>query len=193
MTCLVYRPRMVRGRIPPGGIVDTAIVLIDQAGFEALSLSAVADALGVRPSALYSHVGNLDRLRDRLAVTATRHLTSAVGAAAMGVAGANALDAVGHAYRGFARGHPGQYSAILRPAAADNVDLVVANQALHTVFARVYLGAGLGPDEADLIAGNTRSAIHGFVSLEHASGTTDLHDSRYAHLLGGLHRQLETS
>ena len=61
------------------------------------------------------------------------------------------------------------------------------------MFARVYLGVGLGPDQADLIAGNTHSAIHGFVSLEHASGTTAGHDSKYAHLLGGLHRQLEKS
>jgi AcrR family transcriptional regulator len=182
---------MARARIPPGGIVDTAIELIDREGFEALSLSAVADLLDVRPSALYSHVGGLEQLRDRIAVTATGHLTHAVGAAAMGVAGPNALDAMGHAYRGFAHGHPGQYSAILRPASPDNPELLSANQALHQVFARVYLGAGLDPDDADLAAGNTRSAIHGFVSLEHASGTTPGHDTRYAHLLRGLHRDFD--
>jgi AcrR family transcriptional regulator len=185
-----YRP-VTRGRIRPGGVVDTAITLIDREGFEALSLSAVADVLRVRPSALYGHVGSLDQLRDRIAVTATNRLTGAVGAAAMGVAGANALDAMGHAYRGFAHGHPGQYSAILRPASAINLDLAAANQALHDVFARVYLGAGLGPDEADVAAGNTRSAIHGFVSLEHASGTTAGHDSRYSQLLRLLHRDLD--
>jgi AcrR family transcriptional regulator len=182
---------MARARIPPGGIVDTAIVLIDREGFEALSLSAVADALNVRPSALYGHVGGLDQLRDRIAVAATGHLTNAVGTAAMGVAGPNALDAIGHAYRGFAHGHPGQYSAILRPASADNPDLLTANQALHRVFASIYLGAGLGQDAADLAAGNTRSAIHGFVSLEHASGTTPAHDSRYTNLLRGLHRDFD--
>jgi AcrR family transcriptional regulator len=182
---------MPRQRILPGPIVDTAIVLIDRQGFEALSLSAVADVLNVRPSALYGHVGNLDQLRDRLAVAATNHLTGAVGAAAMGVAGADAIDAMGHAYRGFAHGHPGQYSAILRPASSANTDLEAANHALHDVFARVYLGAGLVPDDADLAAGSTRSAIHGFVSLEHASGTSPAHDSRYAHLLRGLHRDFD--
>ena len=182
---------MARARIPAGGIVDTAIVLIDREGFEALSLSAVADVLKVRPSALYGHVGGLDQLRDRIAVTATGHLSNAVGAAAMGVAGPNALDAVGHAYRGFAQGHPGQYSAILRPASADNRELLSANQALHRVFASIYLGAGLDADAANLAAGNTRSAIHGFVSLEHASGTTPGHDAMYLHLLRGLHRDFD--
>ena len=183
---------MSRGRILPGGVVDSAIALIDREGFEALSLSAVAEVLRVRPSALYGHVGGLDQLRDRIAVTATRHLTGAVGAAAMGVAGAHALDAMGHAYRGFAHAHPGQYSSILRPASTGNVDLVVANEALHDVFARVYLGAGLGPADADLAAGTTRSAIHGFVSLEHASGTTPHHDTLYSNLLRLLHRDLST-
>jgi AcrR family transcriptional regulator len=190
-TGVVYDRHMSRERIAPGGVVDTAIALIDREGFEALSLSAVAEVLNVRPSALYGHVGNLDQLRDRLAVTATNHLTGAVGAAAMGVAGADALDAMGHAYRGFAHGHPGQYSAILRPASAENLELLTANEALHNVFARVYLGAGLGPDAADLAAGSTRSAIHGFVSLEHAAGTTSAHDSKYTHLLRGLHRDFE--
>jgi AcrR family transcriptional regulator len=189
---MMYDRCMARGRILPGGIVDTAITLIDREGFEALSISGVAEALRVRPSALYGHVGSLDRLRDRIAVTATNHLTTAVGAAAMGVAGPNALDAIGHAYRGFAHVHPGQYSAILRPASADNVDLASANEALHDVFARVYLGAGLDTEEANLAAGNTRSAIHGFVTLEHASGTTPGHDGQYSNLLRLLHRDLET-
>jgi AcrR family transcriptional regulator len=189
----MYDARVARDRIPPGAIVDTAITLIDREGFEALSLSAIASVLGVRPSALYGHVGGLDHLRGRLAVVSTNHLTRAVGAAAMGVAGADALDAIGHAYRGFAHGHPGQYSAILRRAAADNVELAVADRALHDVFARVYLGAGFDPAAADLTAGSTRSAIHGFVSLEHASGTTPGHDDRYGHLLEVLHRGLERS
>jgi AcrR family transcriptional regulator len=182
---------MSRGRIRPGEIVETAITLIDRQGFEALSLSAIAEALDVRPSALYGHVGGLDQLRDRLSVASTNHLTTAVGAAAMGVSGPDALDAIGHAYRGFAHGHPGQYSAILRPAAADNVEIVAANHALHTVFARVYLGAGIAPEEAEVAAGNTRSAIHGFVSLEHASGIVAGNDGRYADLLMALHSGLE--
>jgi AcrR family transcriptional regulator len=186
----MYDRRVARDRIPPGAIVETAITLIDREGFEALSLSAVAAVLGVRPSALYGHVGNLDQLRDRLAVAATNHLTGTVGAAAMGVAGPDALDAIGHAYRGFAHGHPGQYSAILRPALS-NADLVVADRALHDVFARVYRGAGFDADAADLAAGSTRSAIHGFVSLEHATGTTPGHDYRYGHLLRLLHGGLD--
>jgi AcrR family transcriptional regulator len=189
----IYNGHVARDRIPPGAIVDTAITLIDRKGFESLSLSAVAAVLGVRPSALYGHVGGLDQLRDRLSVVSTNHLTSAVGAAAMGVAGADALDAIGKAYRSFAHGHPGQYSAILRPATLDNIELAVADRALHDVFARVYLAAGFDPSAADLAAGSARSAIHGFVSLEHASGATTGHDDRYSHLLDVLHRALDQS
>ena len=182
---------MGRVRIAPGAVVDAAIELIDREGFEALNLSAVAVALDVRPSALYGHVGGLDQLRDRISVTATDHLTSAVSSAAIGVAGTRALDAMGHAYRGFAHDHPGQYASILRPAAPDNLELVTATHALDDVFTRVYLGAGMSAPEADTAAGGTRSAIHGFVALEHASGTSPAHDERYRDLLDALHRGLD--
>jgi AcrR family transcriptional regulator len=182
-----------RLRIPHGAIVDTAITLIDREGFEALSLAAIAESLDVRPSALYGHLGGIDHLRDQLAATATLHLTATVGSAAMGVAGTDALDAIGHAYRGFAHHHRGQYSAILRPSMADNADLVAANGALHDVFARVYLGSGFDAESADLAAGSTRSAIHGFVSLEHVNGNLPGNDTRYQHLLRTLHRGVESS
>jgi hypothetical protein len=79
---------------------------------------------------------------------------------------------------------------MLRPAADDNVDLAAAARGLHDVFARVFRGAGLATADADLAAGSTRSAIHGFVTLEHASGTSLEHD-RYEHLLQALHCGLE--
>jgi AcrR family transcriptional regulator len=183
---------MARIRIPHGAIIDEAITLIDREGFEALSMAAIAQSLEVRPSALYGHLGGIDHLRDQLATTATRHLTSVVGTAAMGVAGTDALDAIGHAYRGFAHRHRGQYSAILRPSTSDNADLAAANVALHDVFARVYLGTGLQTDAADLAAVSTRSAIHGFVSLEHVSGNLPGNDARYQHLLRILHRGVES-
>jgi AcrR family transcriptional regulator len=184
---------MGRVRILPGGIVDTAITLVDREGFEALNLSTVANELGVRPSALYAHVDGLAQLRDQIAVVATQHLTTIVGSAAMGVAGTRALDAMGHAYRGFAHEYPGQYGSMLRTAAEDNIELLTATQQLHDVFARVFLGAGFDATDADLAAGSTRSAIHGFVALEHVGGSTPLHDERYDHLLQALHRGLEHS
>lgn len=179
---------MARQRLSIDLVTHHSIALVDREGFEALSLSAVADALGVGPSALYSHVDGLDGLRHLVAVTATGNLTQQVQAAATGTAGPVALGAMGGAYRNFALGHPGQFASTLRPPPDDSDALAEANQALLEIFALVYGGMGLASSDAQLAARSTRSAIHGFLALEHTTGTTPTHDAEYAHLLETLQR-----
>ena len=183
MICVMYPRRMARVRLPAGSVIDAAIELIDAEGFEALNLSTVAAALGVRPSALYNHVGSLDDLRSRVAVAATERLTTAISEAATGVAGVAALRAMADAYRDFAQQHPGQYSALLRSSAGTG-ELSAANDRVHDVFVRVYRGAGLSHAEAELAARRARQVVHGFVTLEHsgASGDEDL----FEHLVDGF-------
>ena len=180
---------MGRVRLPTGQVVDTAVELIDAQGFEALTLSAVAAELGVRPSALYNHVDSLDDLRGRVAVTATERLTTAISAAAIGVAGIAALRAVADAYRNFALDHPGQYSALLRASEATG-ELTRANDRLHDVFVAVYSGAGLSPDNAQLAARQARQAVHGYVTLQHAGIETG--DTQFDDLVDGFRTTLTT-
>lgn len=186
------RPRAgrARERLTLPGVTRTAIGLIDGAGFDALSLSSLAAELGVRPSALYTYVDGLDGLRYVVAVASTENLSVAVRNAAIGTAGGRALDAIGGAYRGFALEHPGQFASTLLPPRAPNDDLARANHAVLDVFVLVYGAMGLAPDRARLAARSTRSAIHGFLALEHTAGTTAEHDAEYRHLLETLQRGL---
>ncbi len=181
---------MARQRISLPRVTEEAIALIDREGFEALSLSAVANALRVGPSALYTHVDGLDGLRYLLAVTATGNLTSHVRNAAIGNAGDSALTRMGLAYRGFAHDHPGQFASTLLPPRSDEDELAAANRALVEVFAMVYGAMGLDPHAALLAARSTRSAIHGFLALEHVFGASLGHDAEYEHLLQTLQRGL---
>lgn len=178
---------MGRIRLPAGSVVGAAIKLIDAEGFEALSISTVAAALGVRPSALYNHVGSLDDLRGRVAVSATERLTEAISSAAMGVAGIAALRAVADAYRDFAEEHPGQYSALLRSSPTTG-DLAAANARLDDVFVRIYSGAGFPAGDAELAARRARQAVHGFVTLKHSGASGD--ESLFEHLVDGFRPEL---
>lgn len=178
---------MGRVRLPAGSVIDTAIDVIDAEGFEALNMSTVAAALGVRPSALYGHVDSLDDLRSRVAVTATERLGAAISAAATGVAGVAALRAVADAYRDFAQQHPGQYSALLRSSPGTG-ELSAANDRLHDVFVRVYRGAGLSPGATELAARRARQVIHGFVTLEHSGAPRD--EDHFEHLIDGFRAAL---
>lgn len=65
------RPRPDRVRLSRERIVDTALALLDQQGYEALSMRRVAEALGTGAASLYAHVTGredlLDQMLDRLA------------------------------------------------------------------------------------------------------------------------------
>lgn len=171
-------------------LTNSALEIVDGQGFDALTLSAVAEDLDVATSALYTHCRGLDGLRSLVATAAMTSLTERVRDAAIGTAGDQALDAIGAAYRAFALDYPGRFAATLRPPADDPV-FTDANAALVGVFALVYTAAGLPANDSHLAARSTRSAIHGFLALEHTMGTTPTHDMEFQHLLQTLQRGLD--
>jgi AcrR family transcriptional regulator len=156
-------PRM---GLTPAKVVASAAELADRDGLGGLSLSELAQTLGVRVPSLYKHVAGLDDLLDRLRVEASAALSAALRRAATGKRGRDALLAVGVAYRRFARSHPGQYEAAGRIADPDGAAPAAGSSALDDVLADVvsdygYVGAGTVH-----AARAVRSALDGFVRLE---------------------------
>jgi len=172
-------------------VVGQAVDIVDLHGYDALTVSAVANEMNVAPSALYTYCEGLDGLRNLVATAATNNLAHDVRNAATGAFGENALTAMGNAYRHFSLSSPGQFAATLRPPHANNDGLIDAESALLSVFVLVYAGMGLGPEHSQLAARSTRSAIHGFLALEHVTGTSTNHSREYHHLLETLYRGIE--
>ncbi len=172
-------------------LVTTASSFVDDVGYDALSVSAIAGALEVAPSALYTHCDGLEGLRSLIAVAASQNLADRIRTAAIGTSGDSAVVAMGLAYRRFALDHPGQFAALLRSPLADEPELRAANQAVVDVFTLVFTAMGLTPRESTLAARSTHSAIHGFLALEHVSGTGDGHEDEYLYLLKTLQRVAE--
>ncbi len=168
------------------GVTKAAMVLVDQNGLRALNLSAVAETLTVGPSALYTHVDGLAGLRHLVAIAATNELTTEVRNAAIGVAGRPALNAMSSAYRNYALRHPGLYQSTLMPPVSSGDELGQLNQELLNVFAIVYQSAGLDVPHAQRAARCTRTAIHGFVTLEITTGSSPQHDQHFRELLDTL-------
>jgi len=184
---------MARVRITADSLTVTAVTYVDQAGYDALSVSAVAEELDVAPSALYTHCEGLEGLRSLIAIAACHNLADCIRTAAIGMAGDTALSAMGHAYRRFALDHPGQFAAILRSPRVADGSLRLAGRTVVDVFTLVFTAMGLGPDQSVLAARSSHSAIHGFLALEHVNGTEDRHDDEYRHLLETLRRGLNSS
>lgn len=152
-------------------VVDAAAQLADASGIEALSLSAVAQRLGVRTPSLYHHVDGLPGLKRSLRTRGLELLSEELRDATAGRAGRDALDAVGHAYLAFARARPGLYAVTLAATSEDEDDRArrFADQVLANALA-VLRGYGLDGDDAVHAARFVRSTLHGFASLDAADG-----------------------
>jgi AcrR family transcriptional regulator len=177
-------------RVTLTALTTAAVEVADTDGFDALALTGVARKLGVAASTLYTHTDGVDGLKYFVAVAATHNLTDAVRNAAIGASGTDALTAMGIAYREFALGHPGQFTSTLLPPKLEDDELASANSTLLGVFVLVYRGIGLDEHESRLAARAMRSAIHGFLALEHSTPPPSDHDAEYRHLLDALHHGL---
>ena len=179
---------MPKQRVNLHDVTWTALMLIDRQSLDALSLSAVATELGIRPSALYTYFDSLDDLRYAVAVQSTVNLTADLRNAAIGQAGGDAITALAHTYRGFASDHPGQYAATLAPPRSASDELARASNDLTDVFARAIVNYGHQGDAAIHAARAARSAIHGFVALEAGRCLDDGtdRDASFAHLISSV-------
>ncbi len=182
---------MPRAGLDTDAVVAAAAAMADAEGLEAVSLARLAARLGVRPPSLYTHVGGLGDLRERLAARGALELADALQVAAAGRARGEALAAVAEVYRAYAREHPGTYAAMQR--AADVTDLAAAR--VVDVFRAILRGYGLEDDEAIHATRVVRAALHGFAALEAAEGfglPLDV-DESFAGLVAVLDRGLPTA
>jgi AcrR family transcriptional regulator len=69
---------MPRARLTPQSVTETGAALIDEIGFENLSMGLVAERLGVKTPALYKHVASQADLAHRIAVRAMADFADAI-------------------------------------------------------------------------------------------------------------------
>ncbi len=150
-------------------VVAAAAELVDADGLGALSLSTLADRLGVKTPSLYNHVAGLGGLRTLLALHGIELLAESLRTATMGRSRGDAVRHLAAAYRQFAREHPGLYPLTQEAHPEDPAYDEPSRRAIAPVLAAL-LGFGIEGDDAVHAARTLRSALHGFVSLEAGSG-----------------------
>ncbi|MFE1883459.1 TetR/AcrR family transcriptional regulator [Streptomyces diastatochromogenes] len=169
---------MARAGLTVDRLVAAAADLADEAGFENVSLSALARRFGVKDASLYSHVRNLNDLRTRLALHAGGELIDRIAASVAGRAGQDALAAFAGAYRAYALDHPGRYAATqIRVDQA----LIADSPAMRRTAEITYgMLRAYGLDEPDLTDAVRllRSTFHGYCALESTGGFGAARDVR---------------
>ena len=153
-----------RPKLDQEQVVTAADRLIAERGWDALTMAALADELGVRAPSLYRHVESLDALRLLLQLRSVAELGDATRDAVMGRSGEDGLRALADAYREYAHRHPERYLAHTRRAG--NEELREAGRRAGEAAHAVLRSFGLAEADIPVATAQLAAMIHGFVSLE---------------------------
>lgn len=189
---------MPRASLDTQRVIDEAASIADAEGLDAVTLTRVADRLGVRQPALYRHVEGYDDLLRSLGLRGREMLADRLSTAAQGVAGPDVVRALGDAWRGVVREAPGLYAATDRYPCAGDVELEDAVEEVVTIIFRSLGGFKLDEAQRIHVARALRSSFHGFAHLESGDGHPHPHDleetfSNLVDLLVAGIRQLEST
>jgi len=180
--------------VPRAGLDHDRVVVVaagiaDAEGLDAVTLARVAAALGVKPPSLYNHVAGRDGLLRGVALLGLAELADALREAAIGRAGADGLQATAQAYRAYVLAHPGRYAAgAITAPAPDDAEHQAAGAAVLEVLRGVLRAWALDDEQTLHALRGLRAAVHGFATLEAASGfglKLDL-DTSFTHLVTAL-------
>jgi len=137
--------------------------IIEHDGLDALTMLAVADAVGVRGSSLYKRVSGRDALVVMIAEQVIGELVEAVDQALDGEDAARDLRAFANAFRAFAHRNRATYP-LLFDAQAGPVSPAVLERSAAPV--RRVVAALAGPEHELSAARMLTAWAHGFVSME---------------------------
>jgi AcrR family transcriptional regulator len=159
-------------------IIDEARRLVDAAGLDAVTIRAIARALGYSPGALYEYFDSKEAIVEALYFEGAGglggHMEGVIAALPPGASSVEAIIALGHGYRAFALEHAELYRLIFgglkelpSPRPGDKAE---DNQGGFGTLVRV---AHRGVEDGTftelpppVIAVAAWSAVHGFVALE---------------------------
>jgi AcrR family transcriptional regulator len=171
-----------RAGLTPASVTEAAAELVDEIGFDQLSMGLVAERLGIKAPSLYKHVTSQAELARRIGVLAMVEIGDAIRDAIQGLSGSDALAAGAQAMRTYVKQHPGRYAAgeaAAHPTGPDD-PLVAATRRVMASWAAMLHGYRIDPGQEIHALRMLRSLLHGFATLEAAGGfqvATDVDDS----------------
>lgn len=150
-------------------LVRAGADLADEAGFDQVTVSALARGFDVKVASLYSHVRSSQDLKTRIALLALEELAELLASALAGRAGKDALTAYANVYRDYAREHPGRFAAAQLDLDAETAAASAGGR--HVQMTRAIL-RGYDLPEPDHVAAVRLlgSVVHGYLSLERGGG-----------------------
>ncbi len=166
-------PRKTRTHLDKNAVVEAAVEILNTEGIGALSLSRLADELGIKTPSLYNHVNGLAGLQQELDAMNAKLLANRLSDAAMGKSGVELFIDVAQAFRAYVKEYPGLYMSTLRASGDQQVqDESLQREEERAMKVGFAIMASLGLQGEDAVHGLRafRSMVHGFATLEVAGG-----------------------
>lgn len=160
-------------RLDKQAVLQAAVDLVNAEGIAALTLSRLAEELGIRSPSLYNHVDGLPGLQRELAVMNARLIADRLNEAAIGKSGVELFMNVAQAFRNYVKENPGLYMSSLRASGnltAPDENLIREEERSLKVGLAVMASLGLQGEDAIHALRAFRSMVHGFATLEVAGG-----------------------
>lgn len=159
---------MPRSGLSRERVVEAAAQWIDRHGATGFSMRALAESLNIKTASLYNHIESMDRLMIDVCAYALHRQYDAQRQAISGLSGDNAITALCHAYRSFARQHRALYRLIIKTAASCGDALGDASRCIVDPFLAVLEPMPLSSLEKMHWQRVLRAMLHGFVAQEDA-------------------------
>ena len=160
---------MARAGLNRQRLVEAGAELADEAGFEQVTASALAQRFDVKVASLYSHVRSTQDLRTGIALLALAELADRAAEALAGRAGKDALTAFADVYRDYAREHPGRFAATRLRLGPETAAASAGGR--HSQLTRAILRGYTVPEEDETHAVRLLgSVVRGFVDTEAGGG-----------------------
>jgi AcrR family transcriptional regulator len=173
-------------------VVAAAAAHADECGYDTLSVTVLAQRLGIRSQSVYAHVEGMDEIRAELQMLSYRLMGERITAAVGEHTGRAAIIAWANAHLEFDLEHPGLFAARNRPPGDDPEMWNVIHDSAVTSL--VVLGSyGLEGEEAMHFARLVWATLLGFASMHHGGLYTMPVDPResYRLTIEGLADQIE--
>lgn len=157
---------MARKGLSRQAVSEAAYEIVLHEGFRQLSISNLANHLGIKPASLYNHIISLEDVTTEAGIAISRQLTEVLRHAAAGKTGPESLRALANAYRSFFQQKPYLYDCFSTVAGFDDPRVDKERVLLDQTFNHSLQTCGLEWQETIHFRRLFKSILNGFVTQE---------------------------
>lgn len=156
---------MSRADIDKSVIINKAVELANEIGFEKVTLKLLASNLNIKPPSLYNHINGLEDLQKEVMLYGWKQLEERVIEAAIGVTGYDALEAMGRAFYKYSTENPGVFDAMLWYNKFQSDEMQDATKRIFSVIYKIFSTLNISQENCDHLIRTYRAFLEGYILL----------------------------